>query len=106
MKNNFNYEMPAKWSDIPEEYKWVALNYRYNFQDKNEGLKIIYYLCAFKEMPYPFCHDDEIIWLSDNEEPYTITFDYSEEDNIRNCVLQHVGGGKRIETGKAFWNRL
>jgi hypothetical protein len=23
MKNDFNYELPISWNDIPEEYKWV-----------------------------------------------------------------------------------
>jgi hypothetical protein len=108
MKNHFDYEMPLSWDLIPKEYKWVALNKR-NHYIRGAEMGLIYIVSAFKGMPFPFVAEpyNEIKWLSDDPDKnyeHHIAFEPEQEEEIRLRVLKHTGG-RKIEFGKAIWQR-
>ena len=109
MKNDFNYELPISWNEIPKEYNWLALNIAYDFPEGKEymigEIRVSYVLNGFKKMPYPL-FDDEIIWVSDEQESneYEIKFDFHDSVRIKKHILQHLDENQ-IDIGKSLWQR-
>jgi hypothetical protein len=94
MKNNFNYNCPVSWADLPQECNWVIIN----------GSSNRYVIEAFQTMPYPDVKDGKVWWESfdSNNSLYGKSIDGDECATLEFTVS---GDQYPLDTSFCIWQR-